>query len=130
MDIIIAAWVWHCMYVFSVGGGVGDYLRLSQFVPQTLDGLLLLIHLRSAVLQLCLQQLRGPLVVGHPAVSCRPSLLQLCHFDAEGLAGNNRKKPINELHVQIWIQRATMKALYFDLGLRLLQRVDKLLVVP
>lgn len=92
------------MSVLRGGGGPPEpNLRLAQFALQTLDGPLLLIHLRSAVLQLCLKQLCGLPVVGHPAVSFGPILLQLCYLDAEGLRGTNSSMSF----ISIWIQRST-----------------------
>lgn len=71
-------------------------LRFSQLACQSLDGLFFLLHLCSAVLQLCLQQLRSLLVVGHPVVGFELSLLQLLNLLTQSLK-KQKKKNINDL---------------------------------
>ena len=68
-------------------------LRLSQFAPEGLDCFVFLLDLCTAVLQLCLQQLGGMFVVGHPVVGFDLGVLQLVILDTQFLIIQTKLSP-------------------------------------
>lgn len=72
-------------------------LRLSQFVPESLDCVLFLLHLRTAVLQLRLQELGSLFVVGHPVVGFDLRITQLIVLYRQSL--KDRKMSCQHLQI-------------------------------
>lgn len=75
-------------------------LRLAQLAPEALEGVVLLLHLSAAVLQLRLQQLRCLLLIGHPAAGLEPRLLQLLHVFVQRL--KRRGTRVTQERLSLW----------------------------
>lgn len=81
------------MCIIKSAGHVQTNLGLSQFAPEGLDHVILLLDLSMAVLQLSLQQLRGLFVVGHAVIGFVLGFLKLLNLYTQSL--KNRQKSLN-----------------------------------